>query len=89
MKRVPRILLFLLLSVILLVSCKPKPVDPKSRTQLLLGTVCTITLYDKSDNTEFDLAFDRIDEIEHLMSSHLDDSELARVNQASGIIPSS
>jgi thiamine biosynthesis lipoprotein len=87
MKRVPRILLFLLLSVILLVSCKPKPVDPKSRTQLLLGTVCTITLYDKSNNTEFDLAFDRIDEIEHLMSSHLDDSELARVNQASGIQP--
>ncbi|TAH57181.1 MAG: FAD:protein FMN transferase [Sphaerochaeta sp.] len=87
MKRVSRILLFLLLSVILLVSCKPKPVDPKSRTQLLLGTVCTITLYDKSNNTEFDLAFDRIDEIEHLMSSHLDDSELARVNQASGIQP--
>ncbi|HPY45432.1 MAG TPA: FAD:protein FMN transferase [Sphaerochaeta sp.] len=87
MKRVPRILLFLLLSVILLVSCKPKPVDPKSQTRLLLGTVCTITLYDKSDNTEFDLAFDRIDEIERLMSSHLDDSELARVNQASGIQP--
>ena len=87
MKRVSRILLFLLLSVILLVSCKPKPVDPKSQTRLLLGTVCTITLYDKSDNTEFDLAFDRIDEIERLMSSHLDDSELARVNQASGIQP--
>ncbi len=87
MKRVPRILLFLLLSVILLVSCKPKPVDPKSQTRLLLGTVCTITLYDKSDNTEFDLAFDRIDEIERLMSSHLDDSELARVNQASGTHP--
>ena len=87
MKRVSRILLFLLLSVILLVSCKPKPVDPKSQTRLLLGTVCTITLYDKSDNTEFDLAFDRIDEIERLMSSHLDDSELARVNQASGTHP--
>lgn len=87
MKRVMRILLFLTLSVVFSVSCKPKPVEPKSQTQLLLGTVCTITLYDKSSNAEFSAAFDRIDEIEHLMSIHLDDSELAEVNRASGVHP--
>lgn len=87
MKRVPQILPFLLLSGILLVSCKPKPVEPKSRTQLLLGTVCTITLYDESGDAEFDEAFDRIAEIERRMSRHLDESELSKVNQASGIRP--
>jgi len=53
----------------------------------MLGTVCQITLYDKSSDSDFNAAFDRINEIEHLMSIHLDDSELASVNSASGLHP--
>lgn len=85
MKRVTRILFLSIISIVLLVSCKLKSVEPTSQTQLMLGTICTITLYDQSTESEFTAAFNRIDEIEHLMSIHLDDSELAAINNASGL----
>ena len=87
MKRLSKIFLFSIIGLLLFISCAPKKVDPVSQTQLMLGTVCQITLYDKSSDSDFNAAFDRINEIEHLMSIHLDDSELASVNSASGLHP--
>ena len=87
MKRLSKIFLFTIVGLLLFISCAPKNVDPVSQTQLMLGTVCQITLYDKSSDSDFNAAFDRINEIEHLMSIHLDDSELASVNSASGLHP--
>ena len=87
MKRLSKIFLFTIVGLLLFISCAPKNVDPVSQTQLMLGTVCQITLYDKSSDSEFNAAFDRIHEIEHLMSIHLDDSEIASVNSASGLHP--
>ena len=87
MKRLSKIFLFTIVGLLLFTACAPKNVDPVSQTQLMLGTVCQITLYDKSSDSDFNAAFDRINEIEHLMSIHLDDSELASVNSASGLHP--
>ena len=42
--------------------------DPISRTELFMGTVVKITLYDSIDTQVLDKAFDRVKEIEDLVS---------------------
>lgn len=63
-----------------------------SRTELMLGTVCRITvLASPSDRFDgeavLDAAFDRISDIEHKISRLLPDSELSLVNDRAGIAP--
>lgn len=66
------------------VSCdKPAP-EPESQSFLMLGTVCTITIYDHPSEEAFSAAFDRIREIENHMSLHTDSSEIALVNANAG-----
>lgn len=78
-------MIFLTISTI---SCsKPSEgvvVDPQSRSELMLGTACRITIYDKPSEEAFDAAFARIADIEARMSLHLDTSEIAEVNRAAG-----
>jgi thiamine biosynthesis lipoprotein len=50
----------------------------------MLGTVCTITIYDHPSEEAFSAAFDRIREIENHMSLHTDSSEIALVNANAG-----
>lgn len=73
------------------VSCsREEPVstaEPESRTELLLGTACRITIYDHPSDEAFTAAFDRIADIEARMSLHADTSEVAGVNRRAGIGP--
>lgn len=59
-------------------------VEPQSRSELLLGTVCRITIYDHPDEEAFTAAFARIADIEARMSLHLATSEIAKVNSQAG-----
>ncbi len=81
-------MIFLIISTI---SCSKASegvvVDPQSRSELMLGTACRITIYDKPSEEAFDAAFARIADIEARMSLHLDTSEIAEVNRAAGIGP--
>lgn len=60
----------------------------KTRTEVALGTVCTITLfntYNGAVNEEsydglLDELFERLDSIEHIFSKNIDDSELSLIN---------
>lgn len=61
--------------------------DVLSRTELFMGTVVTITLYDSNDSSILDKAFDRVAEIESLVSINDSGTELDKVNDSAGISP--
>lgn len=62
-------------------------VEPQSQSELMLGTACRITIYDKPSEEAFRESFARIADIEAKMSLHLDTSEIAAVNASAGIGP--
>jgi len=58
-----------------------------SRTEFVLGTVCSITLYDQGKPAVYNDIFNRLREIENRMSVNLPDTDVARINAAAGIAP--
>ena len=85
--------LFFLMSLIFittLIGCNKNQASTSellSRTELFMGTVIKITLYDSNDSTILDKAFDRISEIESLVSINESGTELDKVNDLAGISP--
>lgn len=61
--------------------------EPISRTELFMGTVIKITLYDSTDSQILDKAFQRVKEIEDLVSINKAGTELDKVNNSAGITP--
>jgi len=61
-----------------------QPVEPISGTEFLMGTVCTIKIYDKSSTEVLDKAFKRIAEIEDIMTISKEKSEVIDINNAAG-----
>ena len=61
--------------------------EPASRTEFMMDTVCTISLYDKTDAKILDEVFNRLDEIEKRMSNTVSDSDISIVNRNAGIKP--
>jgi FAD:protein FMN transferase len=57
------------------------------RTDFALGTVCTITIFEKEQQSVCDEIFSRIREIEKLMSVNISFSDVSRINAAAGIEP--
>ncbi len=69
-------------STLALFSCTKREIkEPVSQSELLLGTVSRITLYDKQDEDIFKKGFERIQEIEERMDFHTTTSEIARINE--------
>ena len=64
--------------------CSSKDEVPKEKTETVLGTVCTVKLYDHIDDKIFDKVFDRFEDIERKMTINKEDSEIIKVNQAAG-----
>lgn len=60
---------------------------PVVQTELLLGTVCKITIYDHASDAAFKEAFQRLKEIEDSMSLHSETSEIAKINKHAGKQP--
>jgi len=56
-------------------------------TDFALGTVCTITLFEKGQESVCNEIFSRIREIENLMSVNISSSDVSRINAAAGIEP--
>lgn len=65
------------------VSCGGKPVP--SQTRVVLGTVCTVQLFDRGKPKYYDALFNRLSEIEERMSVNIPSSDIARINAAAGI----
>lgn len=80
------ILLFFLPSILLFSSCNKNNLsEPVSKTEFVLGTVCTITLYDKAPDKAFEESFKKLKEIEEKMTINAPLSEVDSVNNASGV----
>ena len=83
-----KLLTLLLAGVLVLAAagCGPtQSVEPVSKTNLMLDTVVTISLYDDdADLSMLDLAFDEIARLENLLSATKEGSDLDRLNQAAG-----
>jgi len=58
-----------------------------SRAEFVMGTVCSVTLYDQAKAQVYRDIFSRLREIEDHMSFNLPDTDIARVNAAAGIAP--
>ncbi|MCL2277640.1 MAG: FAD:protein FMN transferase, partial [Treponema sp.] len=80
--RAPSRLIIIL--VIFITACEPS--EP-FHAELALGTSCVITLYDQGKKSAYDAIFNRIREIENLMSANIPSSDISRINNNAGIAP--
>jgi thiamine biosynthesis lipoprotein len=72
------------LSVFLLASCSQKAQPEISRTDFVLGTVCTIRLIDGGSTKTNDEIFARLREIDDNMSANKEGTDIAHINEAAG-----
>ena len=81
----PRLLtsLFLVLLVsALITSCGRYGSNPETRTEIVFGTTCTVSLYDHRTDQVFRDTFDLMKRIDAMMSYQREDSNLSEINQA-------
>jgi thiamine biosynthesis lipoprotein len=77
-------LLCVLLVLAALPGCsKPEPIQ----AEFVLGTVCTISLYDRGKPQVYRKIFDRLREIENRMSVNMAGTDADRINAGAGIEP--
>lgn len=65
-------------------SCQAKE---SARTEFVLGTVCTVNLFDKGTKDSYDEIFARLRAIDAGLSANREDSNVAEINHAAGIAP--
>lgn len=93
MKTLKSILVFMLCCTLSLslIGCtsneKNEPTQPLTKTEVIIGTVCTISLYDIKDVAVLDKAFTRLKELEDILSINKLGTELDKVNNMSGKEP--
>ncbi len=61
------------------ISCEKRQIEPQSRN--VLGTLCTINLYEDGSKNLYDRIFHRLEEIDDIFNPYKDDSEIVRVNK--------
>jgi len=76
-----------LIAIVLLHGCADYTRHPVSETAFLLGTTCTVTLYQQAPDGVFAGVFDLVRGIESRMSVNLSASEVSTVNRAAGEKP--
>lgn len=84
MKR-PLFSLLPILIVLPLISSCAKPAEP--RTEFVLGTVCTVNLYEKGTTAIYDEIFARLRQLEDILSANRDDTNVAAINAGAGKAP--
>jgi thiamine biosynthesis lipoprotein len=73
-----------LIPVVILSACAPAI---PSESELVLGTVCTITLYERGNSALYQRIFSRFRDIEDKMSANKAGTELDAINKNAGIGP--
>ncbi|MCF0148068.1 MAG: FAD:protein FMN transferase [Clostridium sp.] len=81
--------LLLIFSLSILASCSKntEQAEPLSRTELLMGTVITISLYDSENEEILNKAFDKIKELESILSINANGTLVDKINDEAGISP--
>lgn len=75
---------FIFLATFLFSSCQKKQT---SRTEVAMGTFCTVSLFEDSSNKLYDKIFAELRRLENLMSNTIPTSDISRINQNAGIMP--
>ena len=83
----PSALAALASAVLCVCGCSSATREPVRRQQFLLGTICTVSVYERVAEKAFTDVFAVVDSIEKRMSTMLPESELSRVNGKAGIEP--
>ena len=83
MNKTARVCLSLVFLGLALFSCRQR----KAVTTQLLGTFCTVNLYEDGSDRLYQLIFDRLTEIDNEFNLNNPDSELNRINGAAGKTP--
>ena len=73
---------FIFLASVLFSSCQK---TQSSRTEVAMGTVCTVSLFENASDKLYDRIFEKIKQIENLMSTSIPNSEISKINQNAGI----
>jgi thiamine biosynthesis lipoprotein len=66
------------------ISCAEKTVKKSTQTKSTIGTVCTITLYEKNPVPLFDEIFVALDLLEQHVSVNIATSDISKINEAAG-----
>lgn len=90
LKYILSLVLFVTMTFTLVGCTKPQPTEdshPLSKTEVIIGTVCTISLYDNKDSAIIDKCFNRLRELEDILSINKLNTELDKVNEMAGKEP--
>ena len=75
---------FIFIASVLFSSCQK---TQSTRTEVALGTFCTISLFENASDKLYDRIFEKINQIEKLMSTSIPNSEISKINQNAGNHP--
>lgn len=64
-----------------------KTSEPITNSKILMGTVITITLYDSTDESILTKSFDKIEELESILSINENGTLIDKINENAGISP--
>lgn len=76
----------ILLAAVLACGCTGKPKSIR-QTELALGTVCSISLFDSGEQALLPASFSLISELENKISKNIPDSEISALNRSAGVSP--
>jgi len=76
----------ILLAAVLACGCTGKPKSIR-QTELALGTVCSISLFDSGEQALLPASFSLISELENKISKNISDSEISALNRSAGVSP--
>ena len=81
--------LLLIFSLTILSGCSNnnKVVEPLKESELLMGTVVTVSLYDKQDQAILDKVFAKVKELESILSINEAGTLVDKINEEAGINP--
>ncbi|WP_195431170.1 FAD:protein FMN transferase [Clostridium sp. D46t1_190503_E9] len=81
--------ILLIFSLTILSGCSKdnKVAKPLTRTELLMGTVVTVTLYDSNDESILDNVFKKVKELESTLSINENGTLVDKINESAGIEP--
>lgn len=76
----------ILLAAVLVCGCTGKP-HPIRQTELALGTVCSVSLFDSSKQALLPASFSLISQLENKISKNIPGSEISNLNRNAGVSP--
>lgn len=85
-KRISCVIPLVLSTMVIFSACSnKKQEEPMTKTEVVLGTVCTIKIYDHATESTMNKVFERLKNIEDKMSINKDKSEVIDINNAAGV----